>query len=177
MTVSQILYIALSPETLYYMKPLFLLLLLFTAAAVYAQNKEAAPVYQFVKLNHGLAPGYFRSNDSLPWHKREMYKFTIIKTTDSVPAKLNTVFGVEFKVTGISNPDLHYTTEWVYPKPIKEEDGRLYGAVQTNSSISTDQEVNAGFYLLDNKQLLKGKWKLNIYVEKKLLYTHVFVLY
>ena len=159
------------------MKPLLFLLLLFSAAAAEAQNKEATAAYQFVKLNHGLAPGYFRPNDSLPWHKRERYEFKIIKTTDSVPAKLHTVFGVEFKVTGTLNPDLHYTTEWVYPKPIKEADGRLYGAVQTNSTMSTNNEVDAGFYLLDTKQLIKGKWKLNIYIEKKLAYTHVFVLY
>lgn len=158
------------------MKPLFFLLLL-VSVAVHAQNKEEAPAYTFVELNHGLAPNHVPAPDSVPWHKREIYKFKIVKTTDSIPARLHTVFGIEFKVTGISTPDLHYITEWVYPKPIKEDDGRLYGAVKTSSSMSTNKEANASFYLTDKKELIKGDWKLNIYIEKKLVYSHVFVLY
>ncbi len=161
------------------MKPLLFFMLLAFAATANAQKNAAEdlPVYKFIELDHGLAPNYIPSPDSIPWNKRPIYKFKIIKTTDSIPAKLHTAFGVEFKVTGNEKPDLAYVAEWIYPKPIKEPDGRLYGSVKAGNSISTNKETNASFYLSEPYELVKGNWKLNVYIEKKLLYSHVFVLY
>lgn len=161
------------------MKPLLFFILLFSSTTINAQNTSGDELsnYKFIELGHGLAPDYIPSADTIPWNKRPIYKFKIIKTTDSIPAKLHTVFGIEFKITGKQTPDLAYTVEWVYPKPIKEPDGRLYGAVKTGNSMSTNKETNASFYLNETYELVKGNWKLNVYIEKKLVYSHVFILY
>lgn len=112
------------------MKPLLTLLLCVTVSRAFSQQAGTAgvkPVYKFVLLAHGLsAPKKPVTNlkDTSGWADASYRYFKVIKTTDSVPAKLNTVFGIEFKIAcRDSLVDVKYTEEWIYPTPMKEEDG------------------------------------------------------
>ena len=165
------------------MKPLLTLLLCVAVSTTFSQNNNKAavkPSYQFVLLAHGLSAEkrpVTHLKDSA-WGDGPYQFFKVIKTTDSVPAKLNTVFGIEFKIAcKDSLVDVRYTQEWIYPTPMKEEDGRKYGLVKTNGTLSTNEKNSAWFTFSKSYELLKGSWILNLYVEDKLVYTHRFLVY
>lgn len=165
------------------MKPLLTLLLCLTVSRAFSQQASTAgvkPVYKFVLLAHGLsAPKkpVTHLKDSA-WGDGPYQYFKVIQSTDSVAAKLNTVFGIEFKIAcRDSLVDVPFTEEWIYPTPMKEEDGRKYGMAKTNGTLSTNQKNTCSFTFSKPYELLKGRWTLNLYVEDKLMYTHRFLVY
>jgi hypothetical protein len=165
------------------MKILLTTILCFAASSVFSQynnNPEKKQLYQFVLLAHGLSASktpVTHKKDSSAWGDGPYQFFKVIQTTDSVPAKLNTVFGIEYKLTGIDNPDVHYTEEWLYPSPLKESDGRKYASYKTNGTISVNKNNSCSYVLEKPNELLKGTWTLNLYIEGKLLFSHKFIVY
>jgi len=155
---------------------MIMLLIGITASAQKVTTADTARL-KFTELAHGISADYVTVSDTIPWHKRPVYQFQVVKSTDSVPAKIHTVFGVSFKITGKDTLDLACTTEWIYPQPIKEQDGNLYRAVRTTMSVPANVGKYIAYFLNEPWQLMKGKWKLNVYVENKLLYSHHFLLY
>lgn len=153
-----------------------MLLICIRASAQKEKNADTAR-WKFTELSHGISADYVPVSDTIPWHKRPVYQFGIVKSTDSVPAKIHTVFGVSFKITGKDTLDVTCTTEWVYPQPIKEQDGNFYRAVRTTMSVPANVGKYIAYFLNEPWQLMKGKWKLNVYVDNKLLYSHSFLLY
>lgn len=165
------------------MRIVLLIVLSFATGSGFTQNNTSPKkqLYQFVELKHRLSkdkiPSKPKQKDSLAWGSGPYQFFKVIKSTDSVPARLNTVFGIEFKVTGMNNPDLRYTQEWIYPAPMKEEDGRKYALAKVNGTMSTNHDNTCSYSFGKSYELLKGPWKLNVYVENKLMFTRTFIVY
>ena len=166
------------------MRTILLISLLLVASAGFSQasNKpEQKKPFKFIELNHGLGalkePKQSKNRDSSVWGKNPYKPFKVVISTDSVPAKLNYVFGVEFKVAGKDTPDLAYTQEWIYPTPMKEDDGRKYRSAKINAAMSTNTANTCNYTFNESYELLKGNWKLNIYVENELMYSHTFIVY
>jgi len=163
------------------MKRILLIALLFATQQIFSQQNSYKFPYKILELNHGIGkpkdPKPTNSKDSAAARNKPSEPFKVIKTTDSIPAKLNTIFGVEFKITGKDTADIHYTREWIYPVPMKENDGRKYRATKSTATISSRQNGTSDYAFDEPYELLKGKWTLNIYVEDQLLYTHVFIVY
>lgn len=164
-----------------YMKKVLLILLLFATKQSFSQGNSQQFPFKILELNHGIGkpkdPKPTNSKDSAAAKNKPSEPFKVIKTTDSIPAKLNTTFGVEFKITGKDTADIHYTREWIYPVPMKENDGRKYRATKNTATISSRQNGISDYTFYEPFCLLKGKWTLNIYVENQLLYTRVFIVY
>lgn len=164
------------------MKPVLFIILTLVTSIVFSQaneKKQDSSLYTFVEISHGVGPEWKpapASKDSSVL-SRPVYEFKVTKATDSVPAKLNTVFGLAFKVNGPDTYDLKYTIEWVYPVPMDEGDGKLYGGVRTNLSMATNKDNDAFFTFTQPYQLIKGKWKLRIYFGDKKVYAQTFIVY
>ena len=137
--------------------------------------------FKFVELNHGVASPKplvpAGGSDTSAWGRHIENPFKVIRTTDSVQAKLNEVFGVEFKVTGRDTPDVNYTTEWVYAAPMKEDDGRKYRSTKTSGQLTSNKPRSTYYVFNQPYQLLKGTWKVYIFIEKELMYTRSFIVY
>jgi hypothetical protein len=163
------------------MKRILLIILLLTTKQIFSQVNSHQLPYKILELNHGLGkpkdPKPTNSKDSAAAKNKPYESFKVIKTTDSIPAKLNTTFGIEFKITGKDTADIHYTREWIYPVPMKENDGRKYRTTKTTLTMSTRQTENCDYVFDEPYELLKGKWTLNIYIEDQLVYTHIFIAY
>ncbi len=155
----------------------FFVLLVLCAGIVnaYAQNSDTAAIqpYRFVEIDHGLSTPY-NPNDSSSSHT---FKFKVIRTTDSIPEKLYSVFGVSYQIVGFKNADLRATVEWIYPKPIRETDGYLYGSQRTNLSLAANTETSCFFITSRVAEMVKGKWVLNYYLEGELVFSRNFIIY
>ncbi|MBL0358947.1 MAG: DUF3859 domain-containing protein [Chitinophagaceae bacterium] len=166
------------------MKSILLFILILATDTVFSQVTKAPEekvLYQFIELNHGLGAPREKvpanNKDSSAWSRRPPQEFKVIKATDSVPAILNTVFGVEFKVIAVQSTDVPYTVEWIYPIPMKEKDGTKYRAYKSSGRLWPNKPTGRYFELDEPYELLKGLWELNIYIENELKYSHRFIVH
>ncbi len=67
--------------------------------------------------------------------------------------------------------------EWIFPEKIKNEAGKKFKSIKYTTQRPTNIETASSYSLDKDYEMVKGKWKMNIYVWGKLLYTRTFVLY
>jgi hypothetical protein len=166
------------------MKNRLLLLTLLVANLLSAQTSVSTKkngVLEFVELDHGLASvvrDKVEKLDNTPTGTHGWLKdFVITRVTDSIELSPKASFGVVYMVKAKDTVDIEVVIEWIYPEKVINEKGEKFKAIKY-STIRPTNIPSASSYRLDAPyEMVKGNWEMNIYLEKKKVYTKTFFLY
>ena len=136
---------------------------------------------EFNELDHGLAavvPGIIEKLKASPngthgW----LQDFAIVKVTDSIAIQPKANFGVVYIVKAKDTVDIDVAIEWIYPEKIVNEKGEKFKSIKYSTKRPTNIPSASSYSLDEPYEMVKGNWEMNIYVEKKKVYSHTFLLY
>lgn len=138
-------------------------------------------VLEFVELDHGIAKvvdGKVEKLKNSPTGEHGWLEdFVITKVTDSIQAGLKTNFGVVYMVKAKDTVDIDVDIEWIYPSKITNEKGEKFKSIKYTTRRPTNIPSASSYSIDAPYELVKGNWKMNIYIENKLMYTKTFFLY
>jgi hypothetical protein len=174
---------ALTTKTII-MKFLILLASLFFVIASSAQTTVVSKTngeLEFIELDYGVASVVEGTTDNLgktPTGTHGWLKDLVItKVTDSIEVAPKANFGVVYMVKAKDTVDINVVIEWIYPKKITNEKGEKFSSIKYTTTRPT-KIPSASSYSLDAPyEMVTGEWKLNIYIEKKKVYSKTFTLY
>ena len=159
------------------MKFLFLIFYLFTFVNSYSQINKAI---EFVEINHGMVKVSREKTEKLansPTGSRGVLEsFEFINITDTVPAVLKNNFGIEYMLNTADSTEIDVTIEWIYPEKIINTEGKKFKTIKYTTQRYTNEPTFSSYSLDEPYELVKGKWKMNIYAYNKLLYSKTFIL-
>jgi Domain of unknown function (DUF3859) len=160
------------------MKIFFLILSLFVFLNGHSQSNKAV---EFVEINHGMVKVSRERTEiqiNSPTGSRGILEsFEFIKITDSVPAILKNNFGIEYMLKTADSTEIDVTIEWLYPEKITNTEGKKFKTIKYTTQRYTNEPTFSSYSLDEPYELVKGKWKMNIYAYEKLLYSKTFILY
>ncbi|MEI9943528.1 MAG: DUF3859 domain-containing protein [Chitinophagaceae bacterium] len=146
-----------------------------------APASSSARQLEFIEIKYGVAKVVRESSEqfknSPSGERGNLSEFSIIKITDSVQAELKANFGVEYMIKAMDTVNIDVEIEWIFPEKIKNEAGKKFKSIKYTTQRPTNIETASSYSLDKDYEMVKGKWKMNIYVWGKLLYTRTFVLY
>ena len=156
----------------------FLLLLMLIVTNSFAQNtvksKKNGPL-EFVELDYGLArviDGTNETENKSPTGTRGWLKdFAILKVTDSIQIIPKANFGVVYMVKAKDTVDIEVVIEWIYPETVTNEKGARFKSIKYSTTRPTNIPSASSYSLDAPYEMLKGNWEMNIYLEKKKVYT------
>jgi hypothetical protein len=166
------------------MKVLILVASFFLFTSSFAQttvvSKTNGPL-QFVELDHGLASVVEGTSDNLgktPTGTHGWLKDLVItKVTDSIEVKPKANFGVVYIVRAKDTADIDVVIEWIYPGTITNEKGEKFKSIKYTTRRPTNIPSASSYSLDAPYEMVKGQWKLNLYIENKNVYSRTFFLY
>ncbi len=133
------------------------------------------------ELDHGLAKVEHGKDDDLknsPTGTHNWLKdFEIINVSDSIKAQPKANFGVVYVVNAKDTIDIPITIEWIYPQEIANEKGEKFKSIKYTTKRPTNIPSASSYSLDEPYELVKGKWQLNIYIEKTRILSRTFFLY
>ena len=161
----------------------FLITLLFINTS-FAQTTVVSKKYgtlAFVELDHGLAEvvdGTVEKLKNSPTGEHGWLEdFAITKVTDSIQAVKKANFGVVYLVKAKDTADINVVIEWIYPEKITNEKGEEFKSIKYTTKRPTNVPSASSYSLDAPYEMVKGNWKMNIYLENKKVYTKTFFLY
>jgi hypothetical protein len=135
----------------------------------------------FEELDHGLARVEGRMeevNQKTPSGTRGLLEnFEIIKVTDSISIEPKANFGVVYIIHARDTVDIAVDLEWVYPEKIINEKGEVFNSIRYTTNRPANIPSASSYSLDEPYEMVKGPWKLNIYVENKKVFSRTFTLY
>lgn len=166
------------------MKLLFALAAFFLVASSSAQNtvaSKSAGSLEFVELDHGLAQVKDGAVDDLGntptgthgW----LEDFVITKVTDSIQVAKKANFGVVYMVKANDTVDIDVVVEWIYPEKITNEKGEKFRSIKYTTQRPTNIPSASSYSLDEPYEMVKGRWTLNLYLEKRKVFSRNFLLY
>ena len=99
-----------------------------------------------------------------------------IEATDSIPATIDTQFGVFYKFNSNKDITLPVTILWQYPDGMKDLQGNILKETKYTIYKETNYEHFSN-YTLGQNELVKGDWIFNLIVNKQVIYHKIFHLY
>lgn len=165
------------------MKILFFLTAVLFLNVSFGQTKIKSKkhgVLEFVELDHGIAKVAGGKSEPLknsPNGHVWLEDFEIIKVTDSVPVELKTNFGVVYGIKAKDSVDINVDIEWIFPEKITNEKGETFKSFRYTTKRPTNTPSASSYSLDAPYEMVKGDWKVNIYIEDKLMYSRTFILY
>ena len=133
------------------------------------------------ELDHGLAKVEEGKDETLknsPTGTHNWLKdFAIINVSDSIQVQPKANFGVVYEVDAKDTIDIDVTIEWVYPQQITNEKGEKFKSIKYTTKRPTNIPSASSYSLDESYELVKGNWRLNIYIEKKRVLSRTFILY
>jgi len=133
------------------------------------------------ELDHGLAKVELGKYDDLkntPTGTHGWLKdFEIIHVSDSIQVQPKANFGVIYQVDAKDTIDIPVTIEWIYPQEIKNDKGEKFKSVKYTTTRPTNIPSASSYSLDEPYEMVKGNWRLNIYIEKKRVLSRSFILY
>jgi hypothetical protein len=136
---------------------------------------------EFIELDHGLASvveGTIEKQRNAPTGEHGWLKdFVITDVTDSIQVKPKANFGVVYMVKAKDTADIDVVIEWIYPEKIINEKGEKFKSVKYTTKRPTNIPSASSYSLDAAYEMVKGNWTMNIYLEKKKVYTKTFFLY
>lgn len=103
--------------------------------------------------------------------------FRIQESTDSIEAKLNAQFGIEFMLISNRQQWVPIKIEWLFPNEIENQYGKKFKKFVFKNSIITRERTFHTIKLSHKNMVKKGKWTLRIYHKKNILLEKFFFLY
>ena len=135
---------------------------------------------EFVELDHGLAQvvkGTVEKQDNSPTGTHGWLKdFVITKVTDSIRLVPKANFGVVYMIKAKDTVDIEVVIEWIYPDKITNEKGEKFKSIKYSTTRPTNIPSASSYSLNASYEMVKGNWEMNIYLEKKKVYTKTFFL-
>jgi hypothetical protein len=136
---------------------------------------------EFVELDHGLAevvPGIIEKLKNSPTGTHGWLEdFAIIKVTDSIQVLPKANFGVVYMVKAKDTVDINVVIEWIFPEKMINEKGEKFKSIKYSTKRPTNIPSASSYSLDAPYEMIKGNWEMNIYIEKKKVYSHTFLLY
>ena len=136
---------------------------------------------EFKELDHGLGQvvdGSVVNDKKSPNGSRGWANdYWILEMTDSISAVPKANFGVVYIINAKDTVDINVDIEWIYPEKMINEKGEKFKSIRYTTRRPTNIPSGSSYTLDEPYELLKGKWTMNIYVEKKKMFTRTFFLY
>jgi hypothetical protein len=138
-------------------------------------------VLEFIELDHGLAKVVDGKTEKLKnsptgdhgW----LEDFMITEVTDTIHGVLKANFGVVYIVKAKDTVDIDVEIEWIYPEKIINEKGEKFKSIKYTTKRPTNIPSASSYSLDAPYELVNGNWKMNIYLEKKKVYSKTFFIY
>lgn len=166
------------------MKAIFTLLTLFIFKATFSQtavNSKSYGTYVFKELDHGLAKvkdGTTEKLDNSPTGTHGwLADFEITNKNDSIQALPKANFGVVYIVNAKDTVDIDVVIEWIYPTKITNNKGEKFHSIKYTTKRPTNIPSASSYSLDEPYEMVKGDWKMNIYIEDKRVCSRTFILY
>jgi hypothetical protein len=166
------------------MKIIFFLLSIFFVDNSFAQTTVVSKtngLLEFVELDYGIAKVLGRTTDKLENSPTGTHgwleDFQITKVTDSIQTLPKENFGVVYMVRSKDTVEIDIDIEWIYPEKIKNEKGEKFKSIRYTTKRPTNIPSASSYSLDAPYEMVKGNWKMNIYIENKKLYSRTFYLY
>lgn len=131
-------------------------------------------------MDHGLAQvvgGQVLESKKSPTGTRGwLDDFTIIDVTDTILIAPKANFGVVYIINATDTVDITVDIEWVYPEKITNEKGEKFKSFRYSTQRPTNTPSASSYSLDAPYEMVKGDWTMNIFVEKKKLFSRTFFL-
>ncbi|OQP63736.1 hypothetical protein A3860_22615 [Niastella vici] len=166
------------------MKVVVTLLTLLTFQSTFSQtivNSRSYGSLEFKELDHGLAKvkeGITEKDKNTPTgNHRWLEDFEIVNQSDSIKVLPKANFGVVYIVNAKDTVDIEVEIEWIYPEKITNDKGEKFKSIKYKTKRPTNIPSASSYSLDEPYEMVKGEWKMNIYIENKRVCSKVFVLY
>lgn len=165
------------------MKVIFTFLTLLIFQTSFTQTIVISKTYgelAFKELEYGLAKVKQGTTEQLNTSPTGTHgwlaDFEIIDKTYSIQALPKANFGVVYIVNAKDTVDIDIVIEWIYPKKITNEKGETFKSIKYTTKRPTNIPSASSYSLDEPYEMVKGEWKMNIYIENKRVCSKVFVL-
>ncbi len=166
------------------MKIIFTLLALLFLQNSFAQttiNSKSLGFMEFKELDHGLARVKEGTTEKLATTPTGTHgwleDFEIINQSDSIRILPKANFGIIYIVNAKDTADINVVIEWIYPEKITNEKGEKFKSIKYTTVRPTNIPSASSYSLDAPYEMIKGDWKMNIYIENKRVCSRTFVLY
>lgn len=148
-------------------------------ANIYGQ--EGNLTVNFELTGYGITSSKAIATNSLkssPSGVQNMTSYTkFIEATDSIPATIDTEFGVFYKFNSNKDITIPVTILWQYPDGMKGINGNTIRETKYTIHKETNFEHFSSYTLEEENELVKGDWIFAMIVNEKVIYKKVFHLY
>jgi hypothetical protein len=86
-------------------------------------------------------------------------------------------FGVVYIVNAKDTVDIDVVIEWIYPEKITNTNGEKFKSIKYSTRRPTNIPSASSYSLDEPYEMVKGEWKMNIYIENKRVCSKTFILY
>ncbi len=154
----------------------FSLILLFTTSAFCAEVTGEIKTFGVVEFKS--EPKEQEASDTPTGVRLEVKRAVVANKTDTIPAILNTAFGIEYIIYGLRpNSKIKLRKVITYP-PIKSPDGRTR-KTETSEGIhlvSKEGTIKGvdGYFLGKNYLLVPGAWTIELWYENDMIINKSF---
>lgn len=166
------------------MKAIFTFLTLLLFQSSFSQITVKSKTYgdlEFIELDYGLAKVKGRTTESLSTSPTGTHgwleDFEIIDKTFSIQTLPKANFGVVYMVKAKDTVDINVEIEWIYPKEITNEKGEKFERIKYSTKRPTNIPSASSYNLDEPYEMVKGDWKMNIYIENKRVCSKTFNLF
>lgn len=166
------------------MKIVYTLLSFFILQTIFSQTTVKSKTYgnlDFKELDYGQAKVKGRITEELSNSPTGTHgwleDFEIVNKTDSIQAVKKANFGVVYIVEAKDTLDINIDIEWIYPEKIVNDKGEKFKSIKYTTRRPTNIPSASSYSLDEPYEMIKGNWQMNIFIEKKRVYSKTFVLY
>ncbi|MBA4135625.1 MAG: hypothetical protein C0525_12945 [Flavobacterium sp.] len=166
------------------MKVIFTLMTLLIFQTTFSQttvNSKSYGTLEFKVLDFGLAKVKGGTTDQLSTSPTGTHgwleDFEIINKSDSIQVLPKANFGVVYIVNAKDTVDINVVIEWIYPEKITNDKGEKFKSFKYTTRRPTNIPSASSYSLDEPYEMVKGEWKMNIYIENKRVCSRTFVLY
>ncbi len=134
-------------------------------------------------FEYGLYKKNKRMHSGKPHRETHYIKYKsskFVNTTDKVPAKLNTMFGVKFYVNRTpKRGEVSYTVKWIHPPLQNPEVGKtITSQTYKGTARAGKDDWSSSIYKFDNDwELVPGEWIFQVFFEGRLMAKKTFTVY
>ena len=144
-------------------------------------NSKTHGTLEFKELDYGLAKIKKKTNveqsNSPTGTRGWLEDFEIIDKTDSIKGLLHSNFGVIYIVNAKDTMNVDVVIEWIYPQKITNNKGERFKSIKYTTQRPTNIPSASSYSLDEPYEIIKGEWKMNIYIENKRVCSKTFILY
>jgi hypothetical protein len=135
---------------------------------------------QFEELAHGIAKvsttTTAKSSKSPSGNSVTHTGFKIIETTDTVPGKIDLVFGIEFKINSKKYDVIKLDRVWSFPNEIVDSSGNKFKDIRRTDYLKTNTWHWMGYTIEKDYEIVKGNWTLQYFYNGKEIYKKTFYM-